>query len=347
VLTFCQNCGFISNVAFDSRQQEYSSCYEGTQAFSAKFNSFHKSLAMRLIERYDLHNKNIIEIGCGQGEFLMLLCRLGGNRGIGFDPAYSGRGNKIQQNDQITIIRDFYSEKYANYQADFICCKMTLEHIERTADFVSTIRQSIGNRKKTIVFFQVPDVGRVLRDLAFWDIYYEHCSYFSVCSLAYLFRNCGFYVLNLWRDYGNQYLMIEARPDTGQGSSSLSQEDNLTDLSQSVKSFVQNYPNKLNEWRQKLSEIEQSRKRAVIWGASSKGVAFLTTLKIQDEIKYAVDINPHKHGTFMAGTGHQIVSPDFLRELKPDVVIAMNPIYYNEIRQYLKRLNVLAEVIPV
>ena len=31
----------------------------------------------------------------------------------------------------------------------------------------------------TVVFFQVPNARYVFGDLAFWDIYYEHCSYFT------------------------------------------------------------------------------------------------------------------------------------------------------------------------
>jgi hypothetical protein len=76
-------------------------------------------------------------------------------------------------------------------------------------------------------------------------------------------------------------------------------------------------------------------------------VAFLTTLRIQDEIEYAVDINPYKHGTYMAGTGQQIVAPEFLREYRPDVVIVMNPIYCNEIRRDLNRMGVTAELMAV
>ena len=40
-----------------------------------------------LIRRYDLRGKEVIEIGCGKGEFLSLLCEVGDNRGVGFDPA--------------------------------------------------------------------------------------------------------------------------------------------------------------------------------------------------------------------------------------------------------------------
>ena len=93
VLGFCKTCGFISNVAFNPDMQEYSSRYEETQGFSPTFNTFHQNLASRLINRYNLHGKDIIEIGCGKGEFLTILCETGKNRGVGF---YTIREMKIR-----------------------------------------------------------------------------------------------------------------------------------------------------------------------------------------------------------------------------------------------------------
>ena len=39
---------------------------------------------------------------------------------------------------------------------------------------------------------------------------------------------------------------------------------------------------------------------------------YLTSLGITDETEYAADINPHKTGKFMAGTGQEIVAPGVL-----------------------------------
>ena len=88
---------------------------------------------------------------------------------------------------------------------------MTLEHIHPTGDFIATVRRAIGDRVGTNVFFQIPEATRILRDCAFEDIYYEHCSYFSPGSLARLFRANGFEVLGLSTEYDGQYLTIEAR----------------------------------------------------------------------------------------------------------------------------------------
>ena len=88
--------------------------------------------------------------------------------------------------------------------------------------------------------------------------------------------------------------------------------------------------NSLQTWR-------SQGKTVVVWGSGSKSVGYLTTLGLRDEIAAVVDINPHKHGKFQAGSGHEIVGPDALVDIKPDVVVAMNPIYVDEIRADLNR----------
>ncbi len=346
-LGFCQECGFVSNVAFDPKLTEYSGRYEETQGFSPTFGSFHHRLAERLIERYGLKGKDIIEIGCGKGEFLSLLCELGGNRGTGFDPGYvEGRAGK-EDSRQLRFIKDFYSEKYTSYHGDFVCCKMTLEHIHAAGDFISTVRRSIGDRSDTIVFFQIPETTRILRDCAFEDIYYEHCSYFSPGSLGKLFRRAGFDVLDIATEYDDQYLTIEARPGQGGTREFLPQERDLDMLKRYVDTFPARYQEKTRIWQERMDRFRDTSRKTVLWGSGSKGVSFLTSLDVGKQIEYVVDINPFRQGYYMSGTGQKIVSPEFLKEYRPDVVIVMNAIYREEIRRNLQDLGLNPELIAV
>jgi SAM-dependent methyltransferase len=347
-LAFCDACGFIFNAAFEpTLQQEYAERYEETQGYSPTFNAFAMRLAERLIARYDLHNKTIVEIGCGKGEFLALLCKLGNNRGVGIDPSYVEDRSRIEPDSRITFLKEMYTEEHARYPSDFLCCKMTLEHIDQTAAFIGTLARSTRHTPDTIIFFQIPNATRVIGDAAFWDIYYEHCSYFSAGSLARLFRSQGFDVLNLWTDYDDQYLMIEARPASGSNQTFPALEDDLEQLGELVRQFPHKVAHKLSYWRNLLQLLREHNQRAVIWGSGSKGVAFLTALDIYDEIEYTVDINPYKRGTFMAGTGQEIVGPDFLTAYRPDVVIVMNPVYVEEIRANLARMDLAPQVLTV
>jgi hypothetical protein len=346
----CSHCGFIANTQFDPTVHNYSAQYEETQGFSPTFQEFHRRLAEEMIEKYDLHGKKVIEIGCGKGEFLSLVCEIGKNSGVGFDPAFVAERNPSSGDAEVEFVADFYSEKYGHVQGDFVCCKMTLEHIPDTSQFVRTVRRSVGDRYDTVVFFQVPDMSRVLRDLAFWDVYYEHCSYFTADSLSLLFRESGFDVLDVWTDYDDQYLMITARPSrTPVDSLSVAKPDPGR-LNQEIQYFTEHQAARMASWRSKLDAVKNSGRKAVVWGSGSKGVAFLSALGLHTpncDIEYVVDINPFREGKYMAGTGQEIVSPAFLKRYKPDLAIAMNPIYQPEIEADLVKMGLSTEVVSV
>jgi hypothetical protein len=65
------------------------------------------------------------------------------------------------------------------------------------------------------------------------------------------------------------------------------------------------------------------------------------------EIPYIVDINPHKQGKHVPGTGHPVVPPAVLREDPPDTVIVMNPIYREEIATLMADIGLGPEIISV
>ncbi|WP_206607827.1 class I SAM-dependent methyltransferase [Ferruginivarius sediminum] len=346
-LAFCGDCAFITNTRFDPALEQYGADYEASQSFSNTFNAFHRKLAGDLIERYGLHGKEVMEIGCGQGEFLQLLCEMGGNTGIGFDPAYTNaHGLNADDSGRTRVIADYYSEAYGDYAADFVCCKQTLEHIPNTAEFVRSVRRAIGDRPDTHVFFQVPDFLRIMQEGAFWDVYYEHCSYFTRPSLSYVFRREGFDVLGSRVEYGDQYLMVEAKPGSVPPADAVRAEG-VAEIAAWVRRFARNWEYQVERWRHELAEAGRRGQRTALWGGGSKAVAFLTTLGAGPEVAYAVDINPRKQGAFLAGRGHPVVGPEHLKDAPPDRIIVMNPIYMDEIRADLDRLGLNPTLLPV
>lgn len=343
-LAFCRACGFIWNTSFDRQRAEYSGRYEETQGYSPRFVTFARELASRWIERYDLHDADILEIGCGKGEFLQYLCELGPNRGIGIDPSYHPERMASDAAGRMRFIQDFYDDRYAELTGDAVVCRHTLEHIPSVADFVELVRRGVDGQPDTVVLFELPDVYRVLNEVAFWDLYYEHCSYFTLGSLTRLFRASGFTPLRLSVEYDDQYLVLEARPGPSADGVTFDEEDDLEAVTKAVDHFEGEYVTTIRRWRDELDALVAARRKVVIWGAGSKGVAYLTTLGVGQEVPYAVDINPYKHGKFMAGTGQEIVSPEFLRSYQPDEVIVMNPIYVQEIESTLRDLSVEATI---
>ena len=346
VLGFCDRCGFISNIVFDPSKLDHFSLAPEEQGSSGTFNAYAQKLASRLIEKYDLHNKHISEIGGGRGDFLALLCKLGKNYGVGIDPSKVSGCLEGEASSNLTFIRDYYSDRYANYLGDFVACRHTLEHINETADFINCLRQGIGDKLNTVAFFEVPDTTRILHEVAFWDIYYEHCSYFNLGSLARLFRFCNFEVANLTKDYFDQYLLIEAKPVNQESEKLFDNEESVEQTAKDVEKFARHSEEKLGFWKNQLQQIRNEKKKAIVWGSGSKCVGFMTTLGVKDEIQYIVDINPRRHGKFIPGTGKEIVAPEFLKQYTPDTVVVMNPIYCNEIEKMMADMGLTAEFIP-
>ncbi|MDZ7734316.1 MAG: class I SAM-dependent methyltransferase [Acidimicrobiia bacterium] len=166
------------------------------------------------MKAHDLVDRTVLEIGCGKGEFLVMMVEAGIGKGIGIDPGVHPERIAPALADRVDWIADFYSEEYAHLDADAVVCRHTLEHIPDVLGFMSMLRTAIGDRPGTAVLFELPDVLRVLEEVAFWDVYYEHCSYFTLGSLARLFRRAGFEVHDLDVDYDGQYLLLEASPST-------------------------------------------------------------------------------------------------------------------------------------
>lgn len=342
-LEVCHNCGFIANAAFNRRLVEYNAQYENSLHFSQAFQSYAKELAEELVERHNLRGKRIVEIACGKGDFLRLLCKLGENTGVGFDPGYVPESETLDS--AVAILPEAYGEQQRGCKADFICCRHALEHLADPVAFLRVVRDNIGDHQRCAVFFEVPNVLFTLRDQGIWDILYEHSSYFWEGSLGRCFTEAGFAVESVRDAYEGQFLCIEARPARSSADSIFTTSVDLRALLQETVTFAKRFEEKLATWRDRLRKFAERGRRTVVWGSGSKGVTFLNMTKGAADIEYVVDINPRKQGTYVAGTGQQIVAPEFLREYKPNCVVVMNPIYWEEIHNMISALGIDAELL--
>jgi len=354
-LTYLPACGHTYNPAFDAALMEYTQEYENSLHFSPHFQEYATALANGLIAKYDLYGKDIVEIGAGKGDFLIMLCAMSGNRGWGYDPSYVPEPGYTAPN--VTFVEDFYTEKYIDQRADLIVCRHVLEHIEDPDAFLAQVRRAVGEQQ-SVVFFEVPNALWTLRRGGIWDVIYEHCSYYSPSSLAHLFRRHGFRVLAVNEVFGGQFLTIEATPAGGEqaadaagdnghtpdGRAAIGAEDLLA-LTADARAFAANYAAKRDEWRARLRALAAAGQRGVVWGAGSKGVTFLNATGAGEEIVAVVDINPRKQGKFVAGTGQPIVPPAQVADIRPDFVIMMNANYREEIGGMLDKMSVAAEIL--
>jgi len=350
-LAFCSFCTFVTNVATEPEKNQYGDRYDSSLFYSSHFQDFAIKLASSLIQRYDLHDKCIIEIGGGKVDFLSLLIDLGHNHGLRFDPFCTKvEDNSRKANDLVVgSIPDFYRQIDGSNEASLIFCYHELEHMNYPKNFLVNLRKMLGYSPKTHVFFAVPNALKVFEEGDFTDIIYEHVSYFTVPSLFYLFSSCGFKVCEV-RESKNEIfdsIYIGATPKTRTKSSLKPDLKPEADkIKTCVASFAAKSANKIEKESSRIKKLLNKKNRVIIWGAGARGVTFLNILK-DSRIEYAVDINPRKQGKYIPGTGQKIVEPKFLLMHEPDYVILANSAYENEIKQIISNLKIKTEFILI
>ncbi|MEM9431598.1 MAG: class I SAM-dependent methyltransferase [Pseudomonadota bacterium] len=343
-LTHCRSCGFLFNATFDADLVDYSKMTEESQHFSGTFNRFARELAAEIAARRPLAGKLTLEIGCGKGDFLEELVRQTGTRALGIDPGHvPGREAEALApvSGEAAIIRDYFSPSLVQETPDLIICRHTLEHIAEVGQFMHYVVETSGGGRDVQVMFETPDALRVLREGAFWDIYHEHCSYFSIGSHARLFRRVGLDVERSYLAFGDQYIIQYATPGVGQPAED---EDDLDEIRAAAERFPAHVSEIRAHWTRRISEARADGQDVALWGGGSKAVAFLTTLGLDDDVTHVIDINAFKQGKFIPGTTRRVSAPEALLDAPPGLVIAMNPVYLSEIRASVAELGLSAEV---
>jgi SAM-dependent methyltransferase len=340
-LAACGGCGHVFNAAFDPDKVQYGPEYENSLHFSGRFQQYADALAEELVRDHGLEGEQVVEIGCGRGDFLKALCSRGGSTGYGFDPSYPGGDGEADGRVTIRAV-PFDAAHAGGLDPALVCCRHTLEHIEDPVGFLRSVHGALGPEARAGVFFEVPNADYMLREGAIWDLIYEHCGYFSSSSLTRAFGAAGFRVDRLESTFGNQFLTAHARASNNPAEAGTRADG---DFEGDVGGFREQFEARVAGWNERLRSLQQRGLGAVAWGAGSKGTTFVNMLQPADAIRGVVDINPRKHGKYVPVTGHPIVPPEALRDIRPDAVIVMNPIYGDEIRAKLDELGIQAELL--
>lgn len=344
-LHFSPTTGYLWNAAFDPDLVAYNPAYENSLHYSPRFQAFARELADRLIGRYGLQGRRIVEIGSGEGNFLALLCERGGNRGIGYDPSFDPDRSKVVTSAQMEIVREYYPTDRP-IDAAMVLCQHVLEHVTDPESLIEGVRASIPDGADTAVYFEVPDATYMVSELAVWDLIYEHHSYFAAPTLQHLFERSGFTVAEVDRTFGDQYLYLEARPARQGAEVPPADAAALTKLAERVAGFGEHVARLRRDWERRLAEMVGTGPVAV-WGAGSKGVTFLNLIEAGAAVDCVVDINPNKWGLHLPGTGQGVVGPEALVGRGVRHVLVMNPLYVGEIAEQVAALGIDAEVVAV
>jgi len=338
-LALCQTCGFAWNRRFDPRLLTYDENYDNAVP-SAVMERYYRDLVAHLRETYDLEGGLVVDVGCGDGAFLRLLCEeVSSLRGLGVDPALDREGSELD--GRLMLVRDVFTAAAIVERPALVVSRHVLEHMPEPVDFLRSIDSAVAPHGSCPVFVEVPDLTWIVRREAFWDFCYEHCNYFTPASVAEAFRRAGLGDPVTRPGYGGQYLWVEGRT----GASSAPAPRDRAGWPE-LPAYAAAEAASLATGRERLRELEQEGSAVAIWGMATKGVLFsLLTDPNAALIAFCIDVNPNKQGSFVPLTGHEIAPPDALRARADErrlTIVVMNEVYAGEIEERCRALGVAA-----
>lgn len=326
----CAACGFVFNAAFDPALLSYGAAYDNTQSCSPLFDAYVEQRAAEVASR---GGTCVVEIGCGKGGFLRALARHNpAIAAIGFDPSYVGP--PVDADGRVRFERRFYDRTCRDLKADTVVCRHVIEHIPDPAAFLRDVRDAIGDTSAT-VFFETPCVEWILANTVIWDVFYEHCSYFTRDSLTTAFQRAGFDVQSVRHTFGGQYLWLEARV-TAQPMPADLKPGRIPMLAREFAVFE---AAQVDVLRRRL-ELLAHEGPVALWGAAAKGVTLANLVDANRSlITCIVDVNPNKQGGCLPGTGHPIIAPEALGAWNVRTAVITNPNYLEENARFLERAS--------
>jgi len=331
----------VFNQAFRPELLSYGSRYENSQTWSPLFLNHVEGLVRYLTRDRGVQNSLVVEVGCGNGDFLKMLVEPTeiGNTGVGFDPSYSGPG--VQLGGRLTFRKCFYRKGSTSRPADVIICRHVIEHVQRPKQLLGSFESDLRGSLTSRLFIETPCVEWILQNRVIWDFFYEHCSLFTEASLTRAVQSAGLDACAARRLFGGQYIWHESTSSSG----SHMPNGHCEAVREMAGEYAAAEASIIEDWRSKVRKWASDAPLA-LWGAAAKGCTLANLVDPHAEfIDCIIDINPAKQGHYLPGTGHAIVGAEEMRARGIAKVILMNPNYREEIAEAVAHVGARTELV--
>ena len=279
-----------------------------------------------LIDKYNLKNKQGIEIGAAKGDFLTVLDEM--NVQIsGLEHSTNNILNKASK--KILINQGYLLELSSDFNSkyDFVICNNFLEHQPETFIFIEKLRNLLTD--DGVLYISVPNVDYLINKSCLYEFVADHLVYFSKKSLENALTYCSMEILESYlKNNGNDLVVIAKKRQPLDFSVHLTKFYNIVN---SIKLFTQ--------------DRHKSGKKIAVWGAGHRALALMSISNL-NEIEYVVDSAEFKQNKLTPLLHKKIVSPADFLILNCDVLIIMLPGNYAEqVIDFINNNNVKCEVV--
>lgn len=346
----CDNCFLVQLEEFESPENIFSD-YAYFSSYSESWLKHAENYVDMIMNRFRFDsNSLVIEIASNDG-YLLQYFKKRNIPILGIEPATNIA--KVAEEKGIPTLVKFFGVKTANdlsgtgKKSDLILGNNVLAHVPNLNDFVEGLK--ILLRDNGIITLEFPHLLQLMQQNQFDTIYHEHFSYFSLLTVKKIFNYHGLEVFDVEKisTHGGS-LRVYAKHSGNRsqiitenvGKLLLEEKESGLDKISIYKDFQRKIDSVKHNIQNFFLNAKKNEKKIVCYGAPAKGNTLLNYCNIGlDVIQFTVDRNPYKQGLYLPGTHIPIMSPEKIRDARPDYLVILPWNLKDEIMAQMKYIR--------
>ena len=309
----CQQCGLVQH---DLKPVDYYKDVIRAVAYSEEMGHFREKQLAEWIQKFNLKDKKILEVGSGQGEYLELLLKAGGTNVYGIEN--SKESVEIAKKKGLNIQQGYLSKDYENSCAENFDAFATFNFMEHWPDISSSLHSLQNSLNESAVgLVEVPNFDFMLKNGMYSEFTTDHIFYFTEKTLRTVLETHGFDVIeinSIWHDY---ILSAQVKKRTALNISSFTIKQNK--IVSELRVFINKF---------KKNEV-------IIWGAGHQALAVISIANINSKVSHVVDSAKFKQNKYTPGTHLLIKDPQSIHQDLPKAIIIMAAAYSDEVAKII------------
>jgi len=330
----CGNCYLVQLEQFVAPSDIFTD-YAYLSSYSDTWVEHARRYVDSMRERFGVNSSSLVtEIASNDG-YLLQHFAAAGIPVLGVEPAANVA--LVAQRKGIRTTVEFFGAASAEQirrtfgQPDLLLGNNVLAHVPDINDFVSGMKLLL--KPGGVITMEFPHLMQLMQQNQFDTIYHEHFSYLAFFVVEAIFRHHGLRLFDVEElsTHGGSLRIYACHDDDEQKPV----RPAVRQLRETEVNYGLNRLATYGHFEEGVKETKRSildfmirtkreGKRIVGYGAPGKGNTLLNYCGIRtDFLDFTVDRNPLKQGKYTPGTHIPILSPDAIRESRPDYIFIL------------------------
>lgn len=346
----CKDCGCVY-VDIEAKQALFTNYYNSQASIGIEY---YKLFGVRQTKDYYRHiyesikeyinfESNILDCGCGMGDFCVYLKDLGYKNVLGTDPSSRSIDNAKEKGVECIVADAFSKNQSFSEKFDLIIFSHVVEHILDSDIAIENIKTML--KPGGVIYMEVPDAKKYcdVKCTPYFFFTYEHLTHYTMNSFENMAGAFGLELLNsevylkcesYYVAYGifkkgGQYKPVKYYPDT----------------LKAIKRYIEFCSEDLKEF---IAPLAYSQEPLALWGIGASTAQLLSGTFDNCKVVNLIDNNPKRQGLkFLISNMELFTQPPSTLEDHSVTIVILSAMYKESIIKQIRSLGFQNKVVAL